>query len=793
MKIENIYTSIACNRTPESADWGNNGQIVFAACNSIAIFNPKLNNTAKITNTFIQHTKRVTTVKWIAKSPNATETEFISGSDDGLAILWDISNPSQVTTKVLKGHESGINFLDGVYVNGKLTIATASTDSSIKLWSLNEESKEFECNQTILLKSGFCFAIRITPLPGSQQLLLAFSSDDDSISLWSNPNGSSMEKIHQLIGHEDWVRGLDFVTTEDGDLLLASSSQDNFIRLWRISPRTQEQVSQNEIDILNISDGEIRVEEKIIQVAKSGNSQYFAVSLESVLYGHEGWVYGVHWHSSDLGLRLLSASIDKSIIIWQPTDDGVWMEKVRVGGVGGNSLGFFGGKFASDGKSILGFSFQGGFHIWKQSNENESIWTPTTIIGGHFGEVRDLGWEPKGAFLLTVSADQTTRLHAPWVRSDDEEHTWHELARPQVHGYDMQAIAVLSRYKFASGAEEKIVRTFQATGNFVENFQRITNTTDDKEGNAILESLPKGASVPSLGLSNKAVFSVDESPQQKHVKDEYPENYFVPVTLITPPQEETLMQNTLWPEVQKLYGHGFEIYALASSPDGQVLASSCRATNAEHAQIILWNTSTWKQVQKLSSHQLTVTQLKFSPNNKYLLSVSRDRRLSVFENKSTFESISFEMVATTDKTNGIHTRIIWSCDWSHDSQYFVTSSRDGKIVVWTKASSVSDTSLRDWHSVNTLELKNESVTAVAFADKFHNDKAGHYILAMGFESGVIQVCGFNGSRLEKIGRIEQRDAHHLTVRKLQFKPQANGIELASCGDDHLVRIYKICD
>lgn len=48
------------------------------------------------------------------------------------------------------------------------------------------------------------------------------------------------------------------------------------------------------------------------------------------------------------------------------------------------------------------------------------------------------------------------------------------------------------------------------------------------------------------------------------------------------------MQNTLWPEVQKLYGHGYEIYSLAARNDGVVLASSCKATSAEHASIILW-------------------------------------------------------------------------------------------------------------------------------------------------------------------------------------------------------------
>lgn len=50
------------------------------------------------------------------------------------------------------------------------------------------------------------------------------------------------------------------------------------------------------------------------------------------------------------------------------------------------------------------------------------------------------------------------------------------------------------------------------------------------------------------------------------------------------------MQNTLWPEAQKLYGHGYEIYSLAARYDGVVLASACKATSPEHAAIILWYT-----------------------------------------------------------------------------------------------------------------------------------------------------------------------------------------------------------
>ena len=43
MSCENVYTSIACNRTVEAADWGKNGLILFGANNAVAIFDPKVN------------------------------------------------------------------------------------------------------------------------------------------------------------------------------------------------------------------------------------------------------------------------------------------------------------------------------------------------------------------------------------------------------------------------------------------------------------------------------------------------------------------------------------------------------------------------------------------------------------------------------------------------------------------------------------------------------------------------------------------------------------------------------
>lgn len=637
--------------------------------------------------------------------------------------------------------------------------------------------------QVLKLKTnGICFAVKLCLMPNAG-ILLAYAADDDKVHLFGENMPENFERLESLYGHEDWVRGLDFTTDDNGDVLLASSSQDSFIRLWRISPESMETVE--------VDNNLIQVEEWSFKFA----NRKFILTLESVLQGHENWVYSVNWIRSkeNDSLQLLSSSMDKTMIIWTiDKEQSLWTEKIRVGDVGGNSLGFYGAKFNPKGKSIVGHGFQGSLHLWKESEDNDRLWVPAVINGGHFREVKDIAWEPQGEFLFSVSMDQTTRIHARWNRKGLDQETYYEIARPQVHGYDMQCIAVLSRYKFASAAEEKIVRTFQAPGNFVENFRNLVGVQGEAEGDEILCTRQKGASVPTLGLSNKAVYDEElqnTKTEEKNFKDEYPENFFVPMTMSAPPTEEYLTQNTLWPELQKLYAHGYELYSLAATKDGQLLASACKATTLEHAEIILWDTKTWKIQQRLRSHKLTVTQMKFSSDGKRLISVSRDRRWTMFENKATNESlINFTCVASTGKTNGVHERIIWCCDWSHDDNFFATGSRDGKVVVWMKANEASEDSLHDYKSAATLELGSSSITALSFSKQFIGNE---HILAVGLDCGLIHLYKFDGKAFIFLQTLNHSESHHLGVNKLEFRPGTDKFQLASCGNDNFVRIYEL--
>ncbi|XP_049866729.1 elongator complex protein 2 isoform X2 [Pectinophora gossypiella] len=682
----------------------------------------------------------------------------------------------------MTGHTDGITCVHGIYSSGdNIVVYTGSIDSTVRVWERINGITTFK--QTINLNSGLCLTLHSHLLPMVNKPILFCALDDHKIHIFT---GDEYHRVHTLTGHEDWVRGLDVLDVDETTILLASASQDTYIRLWRIQVHKDQESGPG-----------IKVEEKVF----SAYGKQWAVKLDAVLAGHEGWVYGVQWHpyvyDKDTNkrlpvYRLLSSSLDKTVIIWEPDapsrgegeggdSGGAWVERVRVGEVGGNGLGFYGSRFGPSGKSFLGHGYNGSFHIWRLNQETKQ-WEPSVVCGGHFSAVEDVRWEPEGRYIMSVSADQTTRVHAPWRRADGLTE-WHELARPQVHGYDMASLALVSATMFVSAAEEKVLRVFRAPHNFVHNFKNVT-------GEVLVEGEnggPEGASVPSLGLSNKAVFSGDESKSDLEDDD----GYFVPVHLTKPPTEETLMQNTLWPEVQKLYGHGYEVYTLDASPDGTLVASACKATAQEHAAPLIWETSNWQQIQKLVSHQLTVTQLAFSPDSQKLLSVSRDRKWTLYQRRQ--GSNSFDIIAHTDKTNGVHSRIIWCCAWAHDGSMFATGSRDGKVCLWSTAESRQPaSSLGDYALFGTpLELPNASVTALAFAPLAPNDAR---ILAVGLESGVAKLYKFDVAGWCLLHEMDNSAAHHLAVKRLAFKRQPendNEVLLASSGADNFVRIHRI--
>jgi elongator complex protein 2 len=184
------------------------------------------------------------------------------------------------------------------------------------------------------------------------------------------------------------------------------------------------------------------------------------------------------------------------MIIWTPQTQGlggqdVWLPDQRFGELGaGRSLGMFGAIWAvpigkEEEVSVITNSWSGGLQRWRREHNaaGEEDWIADLAPTGHALPVKDLAWDPSGSFLVSVSTDQTSRIHAPCrsavQKSASQPPVWGELGRPQVHGYDMTCVDFLGRLRFASGADEKVIRVFDAPKGFAGSLFALGVTEDD--------------------------------------------------------------------------------------------------------------------------------------------------------------------------------------------------------------------------------------------------------------------------------------------------------------------------
>lgn len=100
------------------------------------------------------------------------------------------------------------------------------------------------------------------------------------------------------------------------------------------------------------------------------------------------------------------------------------------------------------------------------------------------------------------------------------------------------------------------------------------------------------------------------------------------------------------------------------------MASSCAAITKQAASIIIWDTELWKIRNIIPFHSYTVYSMEFSFLDNYLVSVSKDRKLAVFNKE-------FELIFSYEA----HSRAITSVSIDRTEQFIVTGSRDKTIKV----------------------------------------------------------------------------------------------------------------
>ncbi|KAK9466442.1 WD40-repeat-containing domain protein [Lipomyces arxii] len=846
MKVHAQHVSIGANRVPGAATVCDaSGTVAFAADRYVALWRPE-DKVHGVRNLLKGHSDAVSAITSIRLGVIA------SGSTDGEIKVWSKRSGGDKfdynLLSTISFHKRSIHCLAAT-PDGKFLIAGGG-DATISVWRTEHlATSDPQPVQVIPLGSGYYpLVIAVETVFSSDRdisYILAVGATNASIQVFTSYAAPTLtfSKVAALKGHEDWIRSLTFKQFRENDgsvvLMLASGSQDRYIRLWKILPFAQYKKS-HESGVLSLTDpmlsntlyrffltpknskeivvdlsGELYVASSLSRPSsrnsvasmptESSIDAEYVVVFHALLMGHDDWIFSLAWHPSPTDRRLLSASADSSLMIWQPDDEsGIWLSQGRFGDVStkgassatGSSGGFWVAlwdqKMCSNWIATIGKS--GGWRVFASESESDR-WTPITAATGHAREVTGISWAPGGEYLLTSSTDQTTRLLAEWKQTSSSlEKSWHEFARPQIHGYDMVTVASLSPTEFVSAGDEKILRVFEMSNTVATLLEKLCGI-DLKAGQ---EALPDSANVPSLGLSNKAVTaggSVDDNDEQEARPGDRAFDVKVLTTLTTPPLESQLQRHTLFPEVEKLYGHGYEISTAKFSHDKKIVATTCRANSAVHAVIRLFDVATWHDIKPslAEAHTLTITGLGFSNDDKYMVSVGRDRQLVIWElNDESSRTDGYYKIQQKEPRG--HSRIIWDVSWAPSQlidvpeldYVFATASRDKTVKIWTR------TAEHKWACVVTQAFS-APVTAVDFKAELVNK---HAYLLVGLDNGNVYIFELkvnNGAlELKLVLALDDQLTPAMSISQVEWRPtsqDSDTFDFAVASEDSSVRIY----
>ncbi|OHE91080.1 WD repeat domain-containing protein [Colletotrichum orchidophilum] len=816
------YISTGANRQTAVADWSPCGLLAFGADCNIALWAPSSENAEGIKTLLSGHKEVVKAVKFLPQVDGENRKLLISGSDDQTLKVWslDAETNQGECIQTIHDHAAPVNciaILRSKKAPKQVLLASGAADATIKIWQFS--GGQLQLRQTIkTAPKYFPLCLALTALDEAEDVfVLAAAGTKTFVQIFVAAAGEETFDFKlqtTLSGHEGWIRSLEFTwenSESSSDLLLASASQDKYVRLWRLhlGKELPSLAAEGSDPLSGAYLPGKSPSNKAHRLQSAGKD--FSITFEALLLGHEDWIYSAKWFTrSDGKLQLLSVSADNSLAMWEAdSTSGIWVSIVRLGEISrekgattatGSIGGFWTGLWAPDGKSVVCLGRTGSWRRWVYDDERDQ-WRPAIAVSGHTRTVTGIAWSRDGDYLMSTSSDQTTRLHARWRRGDtaDDHRSWHEMSRPQIHGYDLNCIDTLGASQFVSGADEKLMRVFSEPRAVA----KMLQTLGGIETEAPAESMPDGANMPVLGLSNKAIDAVDDD-QEVQADDQYDREAVDPATVVRksmldidhPPFEESLSRHTLWPETEKLYGHGYEISCLAASHDGRLVASACKASSLNHAVIRVFETERWTEVRPpLAAHTLTATRLRFSSDDRFLLSVGRDRQWAVFE-RGADEQQQYSLLQANPKG---HTRMILDAAWAPlsasggASRVFVTAGRDKNAKVWVgKAVEKEGVSKTEFTLASSIAFDGP-VTAVDFLGR--RDAGGELVLAVGTESGKISLCTLAPETFQPASTLQLASILCLPkpVSQLAWRPsksEGNIDELGIAGEDSSLRVYR---
>lgn len=124
--------------------------------------------------------------------------------------------------------------------------------------------------------------------------------------------------------------------------------------------------------------------------------------------------------------------------------------------------------------------------------------------------------------------------------------------------------------------------------------------------------------------------------------------------------------------IANLIGHSNSVFALAYSPDEQVLVSGSR-----DAHLKFWDSASYELSEDIVAHMYAINYISFKENGKLLVSCSMDKSIKVWDTESR------KLLKVIDKArNAGHGTSINKVVWSSYNQDVISVSDDRTISIW---------------------------------------------------------------------------------------------------------------
>ncbi|GAB1543701.1 hypothetical protein NUACC21_63770 [Scytonema sp. NUACC21] len=558
------------------------------------------------------------------------------------------------------------------------TIATASKDKTVKLWSLDGAQI-----QTLQGHQDLVQSVRFSP----KGKIIATASWDGTVKLWTTEG----QLMTTLKDHNTKVNSVSF--SPDGKTI-ASADAKGYIKLWGIDGKLIKTFKGHEKSILNLSfspDGHTVATASQDKTVKLWNRD--GKELRTFV-GHKDWVWSVSF--SPDGRKIATASRDETVKLWSMEG-----QEIRTLNAHKEATSV---SFTPDGQKIATVGSDQTIKIWSESGSQ------LQTLKGHKDWIWSVSFSPDGKTIATASKDGTAKL---WQLKGKK----HQLQ--QVHNGAIYSLSFSpDGSQYATASKDKTVKLWRRDGEFIKTL-KLDDTSKDTwfthvnfspdgqiiatataDGNVILWNR-LGEKIKAFKAHNqKWIWQVSFSPDGKtfataghdglvklwnlngnqlqtieaHTKDEDEDGEGVNSVSFSP--DGKTIATAGWDKTVKLWtipgkpiktlkGHLDGVHSVSFSPDGKTIA-----TASEDRTVKLW-TIQGQFNGNIKGHNAAVFRVRFSPDGKTIATASLDRTVKLWH-----------LDGKQLKTYLGHDDSVWSLNFSPDGTHLASADNTGKLILW---------------------------------------------------------------------------------------------------------------